>query len=75
VSSMLNRLQRIVQAVSHAPDIERALDLIAERLIIDLVADACTIFLASTDDSEELILKSSRGLNPDIIGKVTRRFG
>jgi phosphotransferase system enzyme I (PtsP) len=75
VSSMLNRLQRIVQAVRHAPDIQHALDLIADRLIIDLTADACTIFLASTDDSEELVLKSSRGLNPDINGKVIRRFG
>jgi phosphotransferase system enzyme I (PtsP) len=75
VSSMLNRLQRIVQSVNHAPDIQHALDLIAERLIIDLIADACTIYLASTDDSEELILKSSKGLNPDFIGKVTRRFG
>ncbi|MFT5550068.1 MAG: phosphotransferase system enzyme I (PtsP), partial [Candidatus Azotimanducaceae bacterium] len=75
MSSMLNRLQRIVQAVRHAPDIQHALDLIADRLIIDLTADACTIFLASTDDSEELVLKSSRGLNPDINGKVIRRFG
>ena len=75
MSSMLNRLQRIVQAVRHAPDIQHALDLIADRLIIDLTADACTIFLASTDDTEELVLKSSRGLNPDINGKVTRRFG
>lgn len=75
MSTMLNRLQRIVQEVSRAPDIHHALDLIAESLVRDLVADACTIFLASTDDSEELILKSSRGLNPKIIGKVTRRFG
>jgi phosphotransferase system enzyme I (PtsP) len=75
VPSMLNRLQRIVQEVSHSPDIQHALDLIADSLLKDLVADACTIFLASADDSEELILKSSRGLNPDINGKVTRRFG
>ena len=75
MASMLNRLQRIVQGVSHAPDIQHALDLIAESLTKDLAADACTIFLASTDDSAELVLKSCRGLNPDIIGKVTRRFG
>ena len=56
VGSMLNRLQRIVQEVSQAPDIQHALDLIAERLVVDLIADACTIFLASTDDAEELIL-------------------
>ena len=75
VSSMLNRLQRIVQAVRHARDIQNALDLIADRLLIDLIADACTIFLVSTNDPEELVLKSSRGLNSDINGKVIRRFG
>ena len=75
MSSMLNRLQRIVQEVNHAPDIHHALDLISESLVRDLSADACTIFLTSTEDPEELILKSSRGLNPDIIGNVTSRFG
>ena len=74
-SSMISRLQRIVQEVSHAPDIQRALDLITERLIENLVADACTIFLSSPEDPTNLILKSNYGLNPDIIGNVSRRFG
>lgn len=73
--SMIYRLQRIVQEVSRSPDIQHALDLIAQRLIADLVADACTIFLTTHDDPPVLILKSSFGLNPDIIGKVTRKFG
>ncbi|MFA9419636.1 MAG: phosphoenolpyruvate--protein phosphotransferase [Gammaproteobacteria bacterium] len=72
---MIYRLQRIVQEVNQAPDIQHALDLIAERLIRDLIADACTIFLVSRDDPSELILKSSYGLNPDIVGKVRRQFG
>ena len=73
--SMIYRLQRIVQEVNRAPDIQHALDLIAERLIKDLIADACTIFLVSRDDPSVLILKSSHGLNPGIVGKVKRRFG
>ena len=73
--SMIYRLQRIVQEVNRAPDIQHALDLIAERLIKDLIADACTIFLVSKDDPSILILKSSYGLNPDIVGNVRRRFG
>ena len=73
--SMIYRLQRIVQDVSRSPDIQHALDLIAQRLIADLVADACTIFLTTQDDPPVLILKSCFGLNPDIIGKVTRKFG
>jgi len=72
---MISRLQRIVQEVSRAPDIQHALDLISERLIENLIADACTIFLTSAEDPNQLILKSSYGLNPDIVGKVTRRFG
>jgi len=31
--------------------------------------------LTSADDSSQLILKSSYGLNPDIVGKVTRKIG
>ncbi|MFV2031470.1 MAG: phosphoenolpyruvate--protein phosphotransferase [Gammaproteobacteria bacterium] len=72
---MIYRLQRIVQEVSRSPDIQHALDLIAQSLIADLVADACTIFLSTDDEPPVLILKSSYGLNPDIVGKVTRRFG
>ncbi len=75
MSSMISRLQRIVQEVGRAPDIQHALDLISARLIENLIADACTIFLASAEDPSLLILKSSYGLNPDIVGKVTRRFG
>ena len=71
---MISRLQRIVQEVGRAPDIQHALDLISERLIENLIADACTIFLTSSEDPSLLILKSSYGLNPDIVGKVTRRF-
>ena len=73
--SMIYRLQRIVQEVNQAPDIQHALDLIAERLIRDLIADACTIFLVSKEDPSELVLKSSHGLNPGIVGKVRRSFG
>jgi phosphotransferase system enzyme I (PtsP) len=72
---MISRLQRIVQEVSRAPDIQHALDLISERLIESLIADACTIFLTSDEDPSQLILKSSKGLNPDIVGKVKRRIG
>jgi phosphotransferase system enzyme I (PtsP) len=75
VPSMIFRLQRIVQEVNRAPDIQHALDLIAESLIRDLIADACTIFLLSRDDSSELVLKSSYGLNPDNVGNVRRKIG
>ncbi|MCH6566722.1 MAG: GAF domain-containing protein, partial [Proteobacteria bacterium] len=75
MSSLISRLQRIVQEVNRAPDIQHALDLISERLIENLLADACTIFLASDKDPTQLILKSSYGLNPEIVGNVSRRIG
>ena len=75
MSSMISRLQRIVQEVNRAPDIQHALDLISERLIENLSADACTIFLASEKDPTQLVLKSSYGLNPEIVDKVKRRIG
>ena len=75
MASMIHRLQRIVQEVNRAPDIDRALVMITESLTRDLTADACTIFLASKDDPEVMVLQASSGLNPAIVGKVERRMG
>ncbi|MCP4331592.1 MAG: phosphoenolpyruvate--protein phosphotransferase [Gammaproteobacteria bacterium] len=72
---MIHRLQRIVQEVNRAPGIDRALVLITESLTRDLNADACTIYLASKDDPELLVLQASSGLNSEIIGKVKRKLG
>ena len=72
---MIHRLQRIVQEVNRAPDIDSALLLITESLIQDLKAQACSIFLAKENDPGVLILKASNGLNPAIIGKVERKLG
>lgn len=72
---MIHRLQRIVQEVNRAPDIDHALVMITESLIRDLSADACTIYLASEDDPEVLVLKTCEGLNPEIIGKVELKLG
>ena len=75
MASMIHRLQRIVQEVNRAPGIDRALVLITESLTRDLSADACTIYLASKDDPEVLLLQACSGLNPEIIGKVKRKLG
>ena len=72
---MIHRLQRIVQEVNRAPDVDRALVMITESLIRDLNAEACTIFLAQKDDPETLMLQACSGLNPDIIGKVRAQTG
>ena len=75
MASMIHRLQRIVQEVNRAPDIDHALVLITGSLIQDLNADACTIFLADEDDPNVLVLQACEGLNPKIIGKVKRKLG
>jgi len=75
VASMIHRLQRIVQEVNRAPDIEHALVMITKSLIRDLNADACTIYLANKDDPGMLVLKTCEGLNPEIIGKVELKLG
>lgn len=72
---MIHRLQRIVQEVNRAPGVDRALVLITESLTLDLNADACTIYLASKDDPEVLLLQACSGLNPEIIGKVKLKLG
>ena len=72
---MIHRLQRIVQEVSRAEDIERALVMITDSLRSDLAANACSIFLAREDDPDVMVLQACSGLNPGIIGKVERRFG
>jgi len=72
---MIHRLQRIVQEVNRAPDIDTALVLITESLTHDLTVDACTIFLAREDDAEVMVLQACSGLNPAIIGQVERRMG
>ena len=72
---MIHRLQRIVQEVNRAPDIDSALVLINESLTQDLNADACSIFLAKQDDPGAYVLQACNGLNPDIIGNVERKLG
>ena len=73
--SMIHRLQRIVQEVNRALDVDAALVLITESLIRDLEADACSIFLARKEDPGVMVLQASSGLNPVIIGKVERHLG
>ena len=75
MASMIHRLQRIVQEVNRAPDIDSALVLITESLTRDLNAQACSIFLAKESDPGVLILQACNGLNPAIIGNVERKLG
>jgi len=75
VTSIIHRLQRIIQMLGRASDVDEALVMITESLIDDLNVDACTIYLAREDDPEVLVLRANSGLNPAIIGQVELRYG
>ena len=75
MGSMIHRLQRIVQEVNRASDINSALLLITESLTRDLSVEACTIFLTQKDEPDTLVLQAASGLNPEIIGTVRRKLG
>ena len=75
MASMIHRLQRMIQDVNRASDIDHALELIARGLIEDLQAEACTIYLVDTEHRDTLILKECQGLNRSIIGNVKRKVG
>lgn len=75
LSTMIYRLQRIVQEVDHAADVDAALIVLAEGLIRDLDIDVCSIYLVRKDDPEVLELMASSGLNPAVVGKLELRFG
>ena len=64
MGSMIHRLQRIVQEVNRAPDINSALLLITESLTRDLSAEACTIFLTQKDEPDTLVLQACQRFEP-----------
>jgi phosphotransferase system enzyme I (PtsP) len=66
---MFETLRRIVQAVNEAPDLERALAVIVERVKKTLDADACSVYLTDLDCREH-VLQATEGLNPESVGKA-----
>ena len=75
MSTTIYRLQRIIQEMNHASDIDTALVGLAESLMLDLEIDVCSIYLVQENDPELLILRASCGLNPAVVSQVTIRFG
>ncbi|MEN8129507.1 MAG: phosphoenolpyruvate--protein phosphotransferase [Pseudomonadota bacterium] len=70
---MLNVLRRIVQEVNAAAELDQALDIIVLRIKQFLKVDVCSVYLA-TDNDQELVLMATDGLNPKAENKVRLRF-
>ena len=66
-------LQRIVQDVSSAPDLQEASHIIANRVRDSMLTDVCSIYLIDPERNT-LVLLAAEGLNPAAVGKVRLKF-
>ncbi len=66
---MFAQLQRIIQEVNKAQDIEQAVAVIVSRVSSTMGVDVCSVYLFDPD-SRRLVLMATQGLNPESIGKV-----
>ncbi|MCK4708449.1 MAG: GAF domain-containing protein, partial [Gammaproteobacteria bacterium] len=73
--SLIHTLQKLVNKVDHAPDIQQALEIIVENLIDALKIDTCSIFINSPNEEDHLVLMANRGLNEGIVGQIKLKMG
>lgn len=71
---MLAILQRIIQEVSQAGDIEQALAIIVQRVKEAMQVDVCSAYLANQLQQRH-ILMATDGLNPRAVGRAGLAFG
>lgn len=67
---MIEILQRIVEEVNSATDVESALCHLVRRVRQALTVDVVSIYLCSVGAQPQLQLRASEGLNPDAVGRV-----
>ena len=70
---MLTTLKRIVQEVNQAPNLDEALNCLANRLIEALKVDSCSIYLANYEQ-QHFLLVATQGLAKEAIGQVAIGF-
>jgi len=66
---MLALLQRIIQEVNEARDIEQAVEVIVSRVSGAISVDVCSVYMVDPD-GRQLVLMATEGLNPEAVGKV-----
>ncbi len=72
VMVMLAELQRVVQEVNAAKNLDEALSIIVRRVKEAMTVDICSVYLRDTARSE-YVLMATDGLNPAAVGKVRLR--
>ena len=67
---MLETLHRIVHEVNAAPDLERALALIAQRVREAIRVDVCSVYLTDFEQRRH-VLRATQGLRKAAVGRVS----
>ena len=67
---MIQVLQRIVQEVNAAHDLEQALRLIVREVKDTMDVDVCSVYLVD-EPGQKLVLMASEGLYPESVGRVS----
>lgn len=71
---MLTVLQRIVEAVNQAPDLDAALRMIVQKARAALGSDVCSVYLAD-HEQQQFVMMATEGLQLDENERVTLNFG
>jgi phosphotransferase system enzyme I (PtsP) len=66
---MLDILRRTIQEVNAAPDLQKALDIIVQRVRVNVHVDVASVYLLD-EDHNQYVLMATEGLRKDAIGKV-----
>jgi phosphotransferase system, enzyme I, PtsP len=66
---MLDILRRIIQEVNAAPDLQKALDIIVQRVHVNVGVDVASVYLLDMERNQ-YVLMATEGFRKDAIGKV-----
>lgn len=69
---MLNVLRQIVQEVNSAPDLDDALSILVDRVQKAMQTQVCSVYVYEPE-AKLHILRATKGLNPESVGKVSLR--
>lgn len=67
---MLNVLRQIVQEVNGAGDLDAALGILVHRVQQAMNTEVCSVYVYNSDTKRH-ILRATKGLNPESVGKVS----
>jgi len=67
---MLDALRSVIQEVNRAGDLQSVLEIIVERVREVMSTEVCSVYLKD-EDQQRYVFMATRGLNPEVVGKVT----